>query len=860
MASLAGAFAVVDPVRGAGESAARAAAAAWNGVFGERPAASAAQRMIVVLEEPALADLVAMAEEPPTSAEQKRWVSRADAAQRALLGRLAARGIELTRERSFTRTLNGFSTFVDARAQAELERTDGVAGVYPVRTLYPAGITAQTLARAEFRAGAGRRPDPGLRGFDGSGVRIALLDGGVDRDHPYLNGRVLRGIDLVDRDRRADAEPKPDDPERLESHATQTAGILVGSGGPGGLRGVAPGARVLPIRILGWERAADGAYELLGRGDTLLAALERSVDPDGDGDVDDAVTVALAAVVQPFASFSDSPESRAVAGASRLGTLVVAPAGNDGRGGPGFGTVGAPAGAAEAVAVGALDARTEIVEARTTVRVGGETTLDAETRLLGPVPPDGALPAVALLGPSLADPAREPGADADGTTLEDYFDRNGVSRVAGRAVVVPGERGSLEAQVRNAVTAGAAAVLVFGSAPAGASLDLDEASAVPVVAVPPDAGRAAVEGLERGEPVSVSFGGVRRVPNPTYDHVAAFSSGGVAYGGHVKPDLVAAGVGIATADGGTSADGTARYATATGSSAAAAVVAGSAAVLAQARPGLAVDQLRGLLVGSARQLVRDGLPDPVTVQGAGALDLDAAVAAELAVEPVTLAFGRADRGRDWEVTQTVTIHNLSARRLEIGLGVARDRAGGPELSFAAVPARLSLRGQSSADVMLVASGSGQLEGEAAGSFVVAAEGSLPIRVPWAVSFRPEEPEPLLSGVALSHRDFEASDGAPAVLAFRVGAVASGAEGRAIDPVERLDVEIWTAGGRRLGVLTRLHDLLPGRYAFGLTGRGPAGKKLTPGEYVLRLRAHPVAGDADARPTTVDVPFRITGSG
>jgi len=68
----------------------------------------------------------------------------------------------------------------------------------------------------------------------------------------------------------------------------------------------------------------------------------------------------------------------------------------------------------------------------------------------------------------------------------------------------------------------------------------------------------------------------------------------------------------------------------------------------------------------------------------------------------------------------------------------------------------------------------------------------------------------------------------------------------------------TAKGKRLGVLTRLHDLLPGRYAFGVTGRGPRGNELAEGAYVLRLVAHPVAGDAGAKATTVDVPFTITG--
>ncbi|MBA2614346.1 MAG: S8 family serine peptidase, partial [Actinobacteria bacterium] len=635
VAALAAAVAGAGPVQGAGDSVLHAAAEAWDGLLGDRPAVSSGQRMIVVLEAPSLADRMAAAETPASPEDQKRWVAEADAAQRVLLARLAERGVELRRERSFTRTLNGFSAQVDSRALAALERTDGVAGLYPVRVVYPASVTSQVLTRPEYRAGAGRRPDVGLPGFEGAGVRIALLDTGVDLDHPYLNGRVLPGYDVADRDRRAAAEPKPDEPARRESHGTRMAGILVGSNGPAGLRGVAPAAQILPIRVLDWERAADGSYQLLGRGDVLIAGLERAVDPDADGDVDDAAAVALAAVVEPYASFGDSPEARSIDGAARLGTLVVAAAGNDGRGGRGFGTVGSPGGAPAAIGVGALDARAEVLDARTLVRVGAEYVLDERARVVGALPPEGALPAAALAGPTLADPRREASALADGATLADFFDAEGLSTVSGHAAILPAGP-ALETTVRNAVTAGATAVVVYGArAPAG-SLDLDETTAIPVVAIPAEAGRAVVEGLARGEVASVSFGATRRVGNGTFGKVAPFSSGGVSFGGGVKPDLVAPGVGIATADAGTNADGSPRYATATGSSVAAAVVAGSAAVLAQARPGLTATELRSLLVGSAQQLVRAGRPDPVTVQGAGVVDPAAAAAAEVAVAPVTL--------------------------------------------------------------------------------------------------------------------------------------------------------------------------------------------------------------------------------
>ena len=65
------------------------------------------------------------------------------------------------------------------------------------------------------------------------------------------------------------------------------------------------------------------------------------------------------------------------------------------------------------------------------------------------------------------------------------------------------------------------------------------------------------------------------------------------------------------------------------------------------------------------------------------------------------------------------------------------------------------------------------------------------------------------------------------------------------PVLRLDVELWTDKGKRLGLLARLRDVLPGRYALGLTGRGPAGTLLEPGAYRVRVFAWPTGGGPPA---------------
>ena len=148
--------------------------------------------------------------------------------------------------------------------------------------------------------------------------------------------------------------------------------------------------------------------------------------------------------------------------------------------------------------------------------------------------------------------------------------------------------------------------------------------------------------------------------------ITPFSSGGVAFDGRVKPDLVAPGVGLATSDAG--GEG---FATVTGSSAAAAVVAGAAALVAEARPNLTAVDLQSALVGSGGRLRRDDLALPVTSQGGGLVDPMHAATAEIAVEPATLAFGRAE-GPEWNAARTVTVRNVSSRPLTMSFGLLPD--------------------------------------------------------------------------------------------------------------------------------------------------------------------------------------------
>src|SRR5919201_3719442 len=260
----------------------------WRGlVGGARPSVQVGQRMLVVLKAPSLAQQVAAHGGFATQRQEHNWTRAAIAAQKRLLTQLSIHGIAVRVEFSFARVLNGFSAPLDARAVALLERRPEVAGVYPVRVAYPASVSSELLSHERVALNAADIRGASLPGYRGRGVTIALLDTGVDREHPYLRGRLEEGIDLLGSN-GAKAAADPDDSSRVEEHGTELAGILVGAGGPGGIGGVATGASVLPIRVAGWQRDETGSWAVYGRTDQVVAGLERAVDPKLDGDDNDA--------------------------------------------------------------------------------------------------------------------------------------------------------------------------------------------------------------------------------------------------------------------------------------------------------------------------------------------------------------------------------------------------------------------------------------------------------------------------------------------------------------------------------------------------------------------------------------------
>ncbi|MFF1359328.1 S8 family serine peptidase [Streptomyces sp. NPDC058297] len=90
----------------------------------------------------------------------------------------------------------------------------------------------------------------------GKGVTVAVIDTGVDRNNPDLQGQILKGKDL------APARQSGDEYTDYDGHGTSMAALIAATGaddGGQGSGGLSPGAKILPIRLPDALKASDEA-------------------------------------------------------------------------------------------------------------------------------------------------------------------------------------------------------------------------------------------------------------------------------------------------------------------------------------------------------------------------------------------------------------------------------------------------------------------------------------------------------------------------------------------------------------------------------------------------------------------------
>jgi minor extracellular serine protease Vpr len=768
-------------------------------------------RVLVELRRPSLGDR--MGGERLDAGAQRAYVASLESEANALLSALRAKDVETGRPVLYTRAWAGFAVTLDPRDLPAVQALGLRAE--PVRWFYGA------LAGSGAPAGGGSTaaaPVPRRAAARGDGPALALLDSGVARRLPELRGRVVPGFDAVDHD----GDPSPR--SRLEQHGTAVAGVLAAA--------LPRGERFLAVRVAG-RQGVEGAPEVeAAASDQLLTGLERTVDPDHDGSVDDHIPIALVGVSSPYSGFAGAPEAEAVRAAARIGTLVVAPAGNEGPAGGAFGTIGSPAAAPEALAVGALDGRPpEDAPGVPTVELGlatGEGRAKLNGALLGGTGRALRAPVTTLAGRSQAEPRRA--GRATGADPLEYLDVEAAPKTRGKVVVVPaadnaGERPSL-AQRATAASAAGAAALVVCEPDAGRPLrplPVGAAAGIPVVGLSGDDARRALElTVEKA-------GGVAFLSRPRDRRaeggrrVAGASSRGPTYSLAPKPDLVA--------------PGTARTFTPTGSrifaggtSIAAARAAGAVLEAHRRSPDLDAHQLAAALIGTAQPA------GPLLAAGAGRPDPAAAATAPVLASPPAATFRSQDRGR-----VRVRLENPHSTPVVLRLSATG-------LAVEGFPRQLRIAAGGSARLTLRLTGRPARRSGFATGRLVARAGARQVAVALLAALaRP--PAPKLGAVRAVTRRGQISG-----VRFTAGSVQRSGDAIAVEPVGSLRLELVDARGKAVRELTPpggAADILPGEYSYTLPGE--TGSGLGHGSYRFRVTVQGVAGGAA---TAESQPFQI----
>ena len=622
-------------------------------------AADRVRHFTVILSEPSIAQRVPSRLRAPDGRartdkpEFQLMTRRAASAQDPLKRAIEDLGVEVTS--SVCHVLNAVFVKATRKQARQLGRLAGIKRVVQARRFKLMLNAAEDIVGLPAAWNA-----LGGVGNAGAGIRIGIIDTGIDIDHPALDDSSLapppefpKGrpehlaftsnkviaarsyVQLLSSQDPTFSRADDETPRDRVGHGTAVAAIAAGqrvSAPAAVLTGVAPKAFLGNYKIFGSPDINE-----FSNSNAVIAAIDDAVIDDMD-----IISISFGAVAQfPYDSEGDTcfeepgilcdPVALAAQSAVEdFGVVVIAAAGNAGAFGeqqfPTLNSIATPASVPAVTAVGATVNSRQFVRS---VRFAGQSVT-----------------AISGTGPKPASPLAAEGRDA--AAVGDPFGCQTLpedSLQGAIAIVARGEC-DFEYKVANVAAVGAVGVVVTnvdGQDEPFVMVELETID-IPAFMIGASAGQVLRQALGNSPGTVVTL-------NPTLvarpfapDQVAPFSSRGPSPSNNLKPDLVAPGVFIYTAaqqfdPNGDTFDATG-YLSVDGTSFAAPFVAGAAALVKQRNPGFSAAQVKSALVNSTSDLVfEDDEFARVTSMGAGLLQIPAALDPIATAEPATISFG-----------------------------------------------------------------------------------------------------------------------------------------------------------------------------------------------------------------------------